>query len=400
VTAPAFFWFPPEINSALMYGGAGPGPLLAAAGAWDALAAELSAAASAFQSVISGLTSGSWTGPSSASMLAAAVPYVAWLTSAAGQAEAAATQARVAALAFETAQAATVHPAAVTANRVRLMTLVATNFFGQNTPAIAMTELEYMEMWSQDVAAMLGYHVGATAVTETLPSFSVPPTHLGGLGGLVSSFLSSLSSLFPGLTGIFSDLQTVFGALPTALGSVVSELGSVVSSAAVPVMSVAQIGIYPASMVVPPMMTLTNAGAGSGPMLVGAPNVAADAPRFAVSAVPDVPVLVGSTGGLGSVGAGLGMARFMGAISVPPTWEGSIPAPIAGSAMSGLAGEVPAVAAMSRVAAVPNGATPMTPMPVGKSGPASGTPDETGRGAAGRHVVQSRPRVVPRTGPK
>jgi PPE-repeat protein len=138
---PAFFWFPPEINSTLMFSGAGPGPLLAAASAWTALGSDLSVAASSFYSVISGLTSGLWTGPASLSMAAAAAPYVGWLNAAAAQAEAAAAQALAAATAFETAQAATVLPAAVTANRVTLMTLIATNFLGQNTPAIAMTDV-------------------------------------------------------------------------------------------------------------------------------------------------------------------------------------------------------------------------------------------------------------------
>ncbi|ORB61041.1 PPE domain-containing protein, partial [Mycobacterium shinjukuense] len=46
---------PPEINSVLMYGGAGSGPWLAAAAAWDGLAAELGAAAASFESVTSGL---------------------------------------------------------------------------------------------------------------------------------------------------------------------------------------------------------------------------------------------------------------------------------------------------------------------------------------------------------
>lgn len=49
---------PPEVNSARMYAGPGPLSLTAAAVAWDALAAELHAAASCYRSVIAGLTTG------------------------------------------------------------------------------------------------------------------------------------------------------------------------------------------------------------------------------------------------------------------------------------------------------------------------------------------------------
>lgn len=37
----SFLVLPPEVNSALMFAGAGSGPTLAAAAAWDGLAAEL-----------------------------------------------------------------------------------------------------------------------------------------------------------------------------------------------------------------------------------------------------------------------------------------------------------------------------------------------------------------------
>lgn len=46
---------PPEINSTLMFAGAGAGSLLSAAAAWEGLAAELSGAAASFGSVVSGL---------------------------------------------------------------------------------------------------------------------------------------------------------------------------------------------------------------------------------------------------------------------------------------------------------------------------------------------------------
>ncbi|EUA40651.1 PPE family protein [Mycobacterium avium subsp. avium 2285 (R)] len=172
---PAFVFFPPEINSALIAGGAGSGPLFEAASAWDGLAAELSSSASSFQTVVTDLAAGPWMGPSSVAMTAAAAPYVQWLIIAAAQAEVAALQARLAALAFEGALVATVPLPAVLANRARLLVLIATNFFGQNTAAIAQTELEYVEMWLRDVAAMLGYHAGAQSAAQALPAFTVPP---------------------------------------------------------------------------------------------------------------------------------------------------------------------------------------------------------------------------------
>jgi PPE-repeat protein len=158
-----FSVLPPEINSARMHGGAGSGPMLAAAAAWDGLAAELGSAAASFGSVTSGLAGGSWQGPASAAMVAAAAPYVGWLGGAAARAQGAAQQARAVAAAYEAALAATVHPLTVAANRTNLVRLVASNLFGQNAPAIAATEAHYEARWAQDVAAMVGYHAGASA---------------------------------------------------------------------------------------------------------------------------------------------------------------------------------------------------------------------------------------------
>src|SRR5437588_6541189 len=138
---------PPELNSGRMYTGPGAGSLVAAAAGWTELAAELHSAAAGFQSVISGLTSGPWLGPASASLLAAATPYVAWLQSSAAHSEVAASQAAAAASAHETAFAMTVPPAVIAANRAELAALLATNFLGQNAPAIAANEAEYFEMW-------------------------------------------------------------------------------------------------------------------------------------------------------------------------------------------------------------------------------------------------------------
>jgi PPE-repeat protein len=93
-------------------------------------------------------------------MAAAVAPYVAWMSTTAEQAGQTADQVRSAAAAYEAAFAATVPPPVIARNRVLLMSLVATNILGQNTPAIAATEMHYAEMWAQDAAAMYGYASG------------------------------------------------------------------------------------------------------------------------------------------------------------------------------------------------------------------------------------------------
>jgi PPE-repeat protein len=377
-----FTLFPPEINSALIFGGAGPGPLLVAASAWDGLASDLSVAASSFRSVVSGLASGPWSGPASLSMAAAAAPYVGWLSAAAGQAEAAASQARAAATAFESAQTATVLPAAVTANRVSLATLIATNILGQNTPAIALNELEYLEMWAQDVGAMVGYHAGAASVAATLPSFSLPQLSLTGLGGIASEVAGAVSSAAAPLIGA----SPVLSVIPSAVGEV-SSLASTLPLSSLT--SVAQLAFYPASMMMSPIMMAAQAGMRATPALAGASEMAANVPKFAGATAP-----MKGLGGLGAAAAGLGRARLVGAMSVPPTWEGSAPGKMISSAMSGLGAESNAAAA----AAPAGGGMPMMPMPMGGGMGGAGAGGMMGRGGASPHMVQNRPSVVPRIG--
>ncbi|ASW90607.1 PPE family protein [Mycobacterium marseillense] len=165
---------PPEINSGLLYAGPGSGPMMAAAAAWDGLGAELDSAASGYASVVAELTHAPWVGPASESMLSAVMPYVSWLGILAAEAEETAGQARAAAAAFEAAFAMTVPPPVIAANRVLLANLVASNFLGQNTPAIAATEAQYMEMWAQDAGAMYGYAGSSLAASELAP-FAPPP---------------------------------------------------------------------------------------------------------------------------------------------------------------------------------------------------------------------------------
>jgi PPE-repeat protein len=207
-----FTVLPPEINSARMFSGAGSAPMLTAAAAWDGLASELGSAASSFSSVTSGLTDQAWQGPASAAMTAAAAPYARWLSAAAAQAAGAAGQARTVAGAFEAALAATVHPLQVAVNRNGLVQLVMSNLFGQNAPAIAAAEAEYEQMWAQDVAAMAGYHSGASAAGAALAPLHNLATRLAAALGL-----SPVTNPVPGDPDFGSQVQSFGSATATAL---------------------------------------------------------------------------------------------------------------------------------------------------------------------------------------
>ena len=145
--------------------------MIEAAAAWNGLAAELDSAAQSFWSVTSSLTSQAWQGPASQAMAAAAAPYASWLNVASAQASGASAQAQAVVGAFESALAAIVPPAAISANRSNFVSMVISNIFGQNAPAIAAIESLYEEMWAADVTAMAGYHSGASAAAAELQSW-------------------------------------------------------------------------------------------------------------------------------------------------------------------------------------------------------------------------------------
>ena len=204
----------PEVNSGRMYAGAGPGPMLAAASAWNGLAAELRCTAMGYGSVLSELN-GHWDGPTSARMMAAAVPYVAWLDATAGQAEHTAAQAEAAVAAYEVAFTATVPPAVVAANRGRLMMLIATNILGQNTPAIAATEAEYAEMWAQDATAMYGYAAASSVAVELTPF--EPPRQTTCPGGLAAQSAAVTQAVGTPAGTQQGTLSQMISAMPSAL---------------------------------------------------------------------------------------------------------------------------------------------------------------------------------------
>ncbi|ORA16028.1 PPE family protein [Mycobacterium arosiense] len=333
---------PPEINSGRIYAGPGAAPLLAAAAAWDGLATELRSTAASYGSVVSELRTG-WLGPSSMSMAAAAAPYVAWLSSGAAQAEQTAVQAKAAAGAYEAAFAATVPPPVIAANRALLASLIATNFLGQNTPAIAATESHYAEMWAQDAAAMYGYAGSSAAATQLTP-FTAPPTTTNGDGetnqsaAIASAMQSSTSSNVEtalsqavsqapaaAQSGTTSAAATSATGLPLSLGDATGALTSfnnVLNAATGPYSpggfaTVAKSYINLALNIGGQSRALASIGSVLHPARIGllAPLLHSD-------------LLTGSTAihSAGTVSAAVGRAEVIGTMSVPANWASAVPA--------------------------------------------------------------------------
>jgi PPE-repeat protein len=331
---------PPEINSGRMYMGAGSGPLVVAASAWDGLAASLSSAASSYQAAILELTSGQWLGAASVSMAAAAFPYVAWMNTTAAQAELTANQARSAVAAYEAAFTATVAPPVIAANRALLMALVATNILGQNTAAIAATEAQYTEMWAQDAAAMYGY-AAASAAATTLTPFSTPPQNTNPAGIATQAAAVGQAASTP-TASTQSTVSQLLNTVPNALqglasGGPLQWLLDLLNSP--PVQNFESLmsatsgyqGLFGAgsfvvsgvSFIISPF---ENPAIQSALVLSAA---AAAAPAAAASDVSGVPAgagstLVGSAGGA-DVSAGLGRAASVGGLSVPQAWGTAAP---------------------------------------------------------------------------
>jgi PPE-repeat protein len=338
-----FAALPPEVNSARMYSGPGSAPMMAAAAAWNTMAAEMRSAAASYGSVISELTGGGWFGPSSMSMTAAATPYLEWLSTTATQAEQAGGQANAAASAYESAFAMTVPPAVIAANRAELAMLVATNVFGQNTPAIAATEARYAEMWAQDAAAMNGY-ASASDVASELTPFTAPQSttnadavanQASAVGqaaqtpaGNVQSIVSSAASTNPG--GILGWLESVlatgsdpsspfYGLASLLNGSSDSALGSFLSSNLVSTTVVN--GALAGGPFNPQLILQTVAGFS---FMFGKGAAAATGSLGDLSASAAGTLASAGLPGLGAAGsAGIGHANLVGALSVPPSWASS-----------------------------------------------------------------------------
>lgn len=328
----AYDAMPPEVSSGLVYTGPQSGPLAAAAAAWQALAADLQATATAMQTAVANLVGATWTGPTSVSMGGAGEQHVQWLIQSAALAEETATLAGQAATIVEAVYTGVVPPPLIAANRAALVALLGSNFMNCNSGAIAANIAQYQGMWAQDSTALYGY-AGDSAATAggLVPFIPLAPTvnpagaadqamavsqsaaqAAGNAGQKAASATNQLTGNTSSTAGGGMDIMTMAPEFLSSVPQVLQGMASPLTSAN----PMSSMGSF-TSLLSPFMSGLGGSGLGGTSALAATTSPLSSALGGAGGG------LSGIGGGAGALSAAMGGASKLGGLSVPATWAAS-----------------------------------------------------------------------------
>jgi PPE-repeat protein len=358
MTTPIWMALPPEVHSALLSSGPGPGSLLAAVGAWNSLSAEYASVAEELSAVVGAVRAGAWQGPSAESYSAAYLPYLAWLTHVSANSAAAAAAHETAATSYTVALAAMPTLAELAANHATHAVLVATNFFGINTIPIALNEANYVRMWIQAATTMATYQaVSNTAVVAT-PSTSPAPAIVKSTSSSSSQQPSNTSSIWAFLSDAWQDAEKYEGGSPSTwpyqTGIGIQDLESAIQSGS-------------------PSLIIYNIAQFIFWRLVELLELIQMLPQYLpLLLTAAVPLLIANVGAVAGVGAASGLAGLAGlaGATVLPTGAESVPVMVAPQAPVA----TPTPIAPTVVTPAPAPAVAPTPAPVPAATPAAGAP--------------------------
>ena len=211
MTAPMWMASPPEVHSALLSSGPGPGSLLAAAGAWTSLSAEYASAAGELTCAV-GRGAGRGVGGSERGAVRGRARAVS------GVVDAGQRQQRRAWLLSTRSPRRPTPPRwrrcrrlpELAANHAIHGVLMATNFFGINTIPIALNEADYVRMWIQAATTMGTYQAVSGTALASAPRTTAAPSGAQGRTTRRPAAAAPPSSGSNFLTELFNQLVADF----------------------------------------------------------------------------------------------------------------------------------------------------------------------------------------------
>ncbi|BBN46929.1 hypothetical protein JPH1_14040 [Mycobacterium avium subsp. hominissuis] len=246
----------------------------------------------------------------------------------------------------------------IAANRTLLATLVATNFLGVNSAAIAATEAQYAAMWVQDATMMATYQAASAAagvLTPVTPLTSTTNPATAAAADSTALAADSTGGTVQALAAPVSNAAAL--AAPTLPFTTDGLLSSIDNFLGTPAVFNAINGAVntPAWFIMNAIPNAVTLGHTLG-TVPGIPFSLADSVAPAAGAGAITPgMTVGSVSGAGA-SATLGEASAVGRLSVPAGWNAAAPASLA-SATAPLEGSGWAAAAEAE------GVTAMPGMP-------------------------------------